>query len=77
MSKTVNMGEKYENRISLRLNDKQYDFLMKISEILGISPSEYLRMVVNSGMVQMQNNESLKGMVGTHENVKTDSNNII
>ena len=41
-------------------------------------------MVVNSGMVSTQGkldealgDKSMKGMVGTHEDVKTDSNDII
>ena len=76
--KKVNMGDKYEKRISLRLNDKQYEFLIGVSEVLGVSPSDYIRMVVNSGMVQMQKAEGIeKGKVGTHENVKTDSNDIV
>jgi hypothetical protein len=73
----ANMGEKYEKRISLRLNEKQYNFILGVSEVLGVSPSDYIRMVVNSGMVQMQKAEEAKGMVGTHENVKTDINNLV
>lgn len=72
------MGEKYDKRITLRLNEKQYDFIIGVSEILGVSPSDYLRMVVNSGMVTMQKAEdNMKGTVGTHENVKANSNDII
>lgn len=74
----VNMGEKYDKRITLRLNEKQYDFIIGVSEILGVSPSDYLRMVVNSGMVTMQKAEdNKKGTVGTHENVKANSNDIV
>lgn len=74
----VNMGEKYDKRITLRLNEKQYDFIIGVSEILGVSPSDYLRMVVNSGMVTMQKAEdNTKGTVGTHENVKANSNDIV
>lgn len=73
----VNMGEKYEKRITLRLNEKQYNFIIGVSEVLGVSPSDYIRMVVNSGMVQMQKAEETKGMVGTRENVKTDINNLV
>lgn len=82
--KTVNMGNKYTHRVTLRLNDEQYDFLIKVSEVLGVSPSDYIRMVVNSGMVSTQGkldealgNKSMKGMVGTDEDVKTDSNDIL
>lgn len=84
--KTVNMGSKYTHRVTLRLTDEQYNFLIKVSELLGVSPSDYLRMVVNSGMVQTQgklgdvlglDENKVKGMVGTHENVKTDSDNLV
>lgn len=76
MSKTVNMGDKYEKRITLRLNEKQYKFLIDVSEVLGVSPSDYLRMVVNSGMVNY-GDKFQKAEVGTHENVKTNIDNII
>lgn len=82
--KTVNLGERYTHRVTLRLNEEQYNFLIHISEILGVTPSDYLRMVVNSGMVatrndidDISNGNILKGKVGTNENVKTDSDDII
>ncbi len=80
----VNLGSNYNHRITLRLNDEQYEFIIKVSGILGISPSDYLRMSINSGMVATKSNldtiangNLLKGMVGTNENVKTDSNDIV
>jgi hypothetical protein len=38
------------NRITLRLNDEQFEFVKGNSDVLGVSPSEFLRMVVNSSM---------------------------
>jgi uncharacterized protein (DUF1778 family) len=38
------------NRITLRLNDEQFEFVKCNADILGVSPSEFLRMVVNSSM---------------------------
>lgn len=80
----MNLGSNYNHRITLRLNEEQYDFIIKVSSILGVSPSDYLRMSINSGMVASRkdldviaNGEILKGMVGTDENVKADSNNIV
>lgn len=74
--KTVNYGEPLNHRMTLRLNDEQYNFILECSELLGVSPSDYLRMSVNAGMVSLrQMNE--KGKVGTNENVKTDSNDIV
>lgn len=80
----VNLGDKYTHRVTLRLNEEQYEFLIKVSSILGVSPSDYLRMSVNSGMVATKGNldelakgNMLKGMVGTNENVKTSVNDIV
>lgn len=84
MNKT-NLGSNYSHRITLRLNDDQYNFIIKIAEILGISPSDYMRMSINSAMVAtktdldtiVQGNMLTKGAVGTNENVKADSHDIV
>lgn len=80
----MNLGSNYNHRITLRLNEEQYEFIIKVSNILGVSPSDYLRMSINSGMVATKSDldtlasgNALKGMVGTNENVKTDSNNLV
>lgn len=38
------------NRITLRLNDEQFEYVRASSEPLGVSPSEFLRMVINATM---------------------------
>jgi predicted DNA binding CopG/RHH family protein len=38
-------------RITLRLSDEQFAFVKDNADILGVSPSEFLRMVVNASMV--------------------------
>lgn len=38
------------NRITLRLNDDQFEYVRNNAEIFGVSPSEFLRIVVNSSM---------------------------
>lgn len=38
------------NRITLRLNNEQFDFVKQNADFLGVSPSEFLRMVVNASM---------------------------
>lgn len=78
--KKVNLGEKYTHRLTLRLNDSQFEYIMNVSNILGVSPSDYLRMCVNTGMVACQQgltiNSPLTNLegekVGTHEDVKTN-----
>lgn len=37
-------------RITLRLNDDQFNFVKNSSDALGVSPSEFLRMVINLTM---------------------------
>lgn len=37
-----------KQRITLRLNPRQFDFIRKTSESLGIAPSDFIRMLVNS-----------------------------
>ncbi len=44
-------------RITLRLNDEQFTFVKTVSDALGVSPSEYLRMMVNLSMVTAKNTE--------------------
>ena len=41
-------------RITLRLNEQQFDFVKTVADALGVSPSEYLRMMVNLSMVGAQ-----------------------
>ena len=38
------------HRITLRLNDEQFDFVRMNAEQLDVSPSEFLRMVINSSL---------------------------
>lgn len=70
--KTVNLGDPFEKRLTLRLTEAQMDFIVAISKTLGISPSEYFRMAINASM---SNPDVIKYIGGTsNENVKTDSN---
>lgn len=85
--KTTNLGDPYERRMTLRLTNPQMDFLQKMGTLMGVSPSEYLRMAINASMVTTGKAvEGLlsgttakeiieKGIGGTpNENVKTNSN---
>ena len=38
------------HRITLRLNDEQMEYVRSTAEVLGVSPSDFLRMVVNTSM---------------------------
>ena len=77
----MNMGTKYTHRVTLRLNDEQYNFLIGISEMMDVKPSDFMRMYLNSAMVAAKKStlenvtDALNGEVGTNENVKADCNN--
>lgn len=45
----MNIGDK-NKRITIRLNDEQYLFVKSCSDSLGVTPSQFLRMVINSCM---------------------------
>lgn len=69
------------NRITLRLNDEQFDFVKQNADVLGVSPSEFLRMVVNLSMATTThavNRLSKRLQEGSgRENDKTDINNLV
>ena len=64
-------------RITLRLNDEQYDFVKQNADVLGVSPSEFLRMVVNASMATTKSAiKKFEEGLG-RANDKTDSNDIV
>ena len=84
MAKTVNYGDAYTHRITLRVTDAQMQYLVTMAEMLGVSPSEYVRMTINMGAVSMQKTdailtEKITGKEGknVYENVKTNQHDII
>lgn len=69
------------NRITLRLNDEQFAFVKSQADILGVSPSDFLRMVVNAAlatttMAAKKIEEKLKEGAG-RENDKADINDSV
>lgn len=85
------MYEKDKNqRITLRLTEKQFNFVKANADLLDVSPSDFLRMVINSTMVvteqttitakEHENGQveiSLKGMVAGRENDETNQHNLV
>lgn len=69
-------------RITLRLSDKQFECVSKQAKILGVTPSEYLRMMINTIVYVDQNGVSkdeqniIKETLG-RENDKGDIDDII
>ena len=61
------------NRITLRLNDKQFDFVRQSAEMVDVSPSEFLRMVINATMVATNIAKEKAKEAKGRENDKTNS----
>ena len=70
------------NRITLRLNEEQFNFVRENADILGVSPSDFLRMVINSSMAMSRSVEkkieqlTIKEGNG-RENDEANRNNIV
>lgn len=72
------------NRITLRLNDEQFEFVKFNADILGVSPSEFLRILINSTLALSKSaSKTLENKLNAtkeslgRENDKTDSDNIV
>lgn len=71
------------HRITLRLNDAQFSHIMSSCEMLGVSPSDFLRMVVNASMWGGKQGADIAAKYGVkedgigRENDKADSNNLL
>lgn len=52
-------------RVTLRLNQDQFDFVKRSADILGVSPSEFIRMVINSSLaLEKATAEKLNSIAG-------------
>ena len=66
-------------RITLRLNEEQFSFVKEQADTLGVSPSEFLRMVVNASLATSKKvTEKLNGRSGEgRENDKANIDDIV
>lgn len=62
-------------RITLRLNEEQFSFVKANADLLGVSPSEFLRMVVNCTMATTDGLKKATEEGFGRENDKTNLNN--
>lgn len=62
-------GDKNQ-RVTVRFTPQQFDFLKEIANHMGVSPSDAIRMMVNSGMVSWNKQRG----VGRRENESTSIN---
>lgn len=56
--KVVNYGDAYFHRITLRLSDRQYDYVLFASQKFRISPSEYIRRLIDKSICSGGTNEN-------------------
>lgn len=76
-----------EHRITLRLNQEQFDFLCQMTDMTGMKPSEYIRMMLNTqsyafkkanSIIDDAKNEDLRKVVGlSNENNKADKHDFV
>ena len=66
------------NRITLRLNDDQMQFVRSSADLMSISPSDFIRMVINMTMfgTQVKADTALKEGL-RRENEQTDIDDLI
>lgn len=78
----MNYGD-LSHRVTIRLNDAQFTFLCNQAEALGVSPSNFVRMLLNSCMVAdaRLNAEASRIInergVNVIENIEADKHDII
>ena len=73
MANMVNYGADYTHRVTLRLNEEQFQHLVEMSDMLGVTPSEYLRMGLNASLYASKKlDNKLKEGSTSNENVKTN-----
>ena len=63
-------GDKNQ-RVTVRFTPHQFEFLKEIANHMGVSPSDAIRMMVNSGMVSWNKQRG----VGRRENESTSIDN--
>lgn len=69
-------------RITLRLNENQFEFVKGSADVLGVSPSDFLRMVINVAMAgnnlaQKSETNPKEGEVLRRENEETNSGDFV
>ena len=61
-------------RITLRLNQQQFDFVKQNADELGVSPSDFLRMVINTTRARKFEEDMEKSVKRLQEFLNQNSN---
>lgn len=70
-------------RVTLRLSEEQFEYVKGNADLLGVSPSDFLRMVINATMamskaaVDAASAKIQESDGDGRENDKTDGNNLV
>ena len=76
--KTVNLGDPYTRKLTLRLSEIQYKHLIRMSEEFETSPSNYIRYLIDKSLSAYDREYIEQIMGGTsNENVKANSNDLL
>lgn len=59
------------HRVTVRLNEKQYAFIKDNADAAGVSPSDFLRMLINGSLVGIERLKRER-LVINHENQHAD-----
>lgn len=54
-------------RITVRLNSKQFDYVKSVSDLMNISPSAFLRLLVTQAMFTDVSDEDIKSDVDSRQ----------
>lgn len=65
----VQRSNKYDVRLNLRLSRRQMDFVIEHGNMLAMSPSEYIRALIDTMAVKVNTGDS------TNEDEQADFNN--
>lgn len=57
-------------RMTLRLTEEQRNFLVEMSNMTGMRPSEYIRMMLNSSMWAWKRSQERQNAIVTEEGMK-------
>lgn len=52
-------GDKNQ-RVTVRFTPQQFAFVAEMAETMGVSPSDVIRMIINSGMVSWNNKKGVE-----------------
>lgn len=50
----MKLGDNFNKRMTIRLSDSQYVYIMEMCDVCGMSPSEFVRMLLDSNIARVR-----------------------